>query len=112
MSRSVNKVILVGNAGSDPDVRITSAGVKIASLSLATGYRSGGDYPEDRTDWHRITLWGRLAQIADDSVSKGDKLYVEGYLQYDSYERDGITIPTTEIRAREMVILTPRPAAV
>ena len=106
--RSVNKVILVGNAGSDPDVRITSAGVKVARVSLATNWRAGGDDPEERTDWHRVTLWGRLAQVAEDYVSKGDKLYVEGYLQYDSYERDGVTIPTAEIRAREMVMLVPR----
>ncbi len=68
----------------------------------------GGEQPEERTDWHRVNLWGRLAQVAEDYVSKGDKLYVEGYLQYDSYERDGITIPTAEIRAREMIMLTPK----
>ncbi|MCY4400870.1 MAG: single-stranded DNA-binding protein [Gemmatimonadetes bacterium] len=108
MSRSVNKIILVGNVGSDPDVRITSAGVKLARVSLATGLRTGGENPEERTDWHRVTLWGRLAQVAEDYVRKGDKLFVEGYLQYDSYERDGVTIPTAEIRGREMVMLSPR----
>ena len=56
----------------------------------------------------RVNLWGRLAQVAEDYVSKGDKLFVEGYLQYDSYERDGVTIPTAEVRAREMIMLTPR----
>ncbi|MYA42498.1 MAG: single-stranded DNA-binding protein [Gemmatimonadetes bacterium] len=108
VSRSVNKIILVGNVGSDPDVRVTSAGVKIARVSLATNWRTGGEQPEERTDWHRVNLWGRLAQVAEDYVSKGDKLYVEGYLQYDSYERDGVTIPTAEIRAREMIMLTPK----
>jgi len=105
---SVNKIILVGNVGSDPDVRVTSAGVKVTRLSLATNWRTGGEDPEERTDWHRVNLWGRLAQVAEDYVSKGDKLYVEGYLQYDSYERDGVTIPTAEVRAREMIMLTPR----
>ena len=111
MSRSVNKIILVGNVGSDPDVRITSAGVKIARLSLATNdrfTRADDGQVEERTDWHRVNLWGRLAQVAEDYVSKGDKLFIEGYLQYDSYERDGVTIPTAEIRAREMVMLSPR----
>lgn len=108
MSRSVNKITLVGNVGSDPDVRVTSAGVKVARISLATNWRTGGEDSEERTDWHRVNLWGRLAQVAEEYVSKGDKLYVEGYLQYDSYERDGVTIPTAEIRAREMVMLTPR----
>ena len=99
--RSLNKIILIGSAGSDPDLRITSAGVKIARISLATTARS---HHEERKDWHRVTLWGRLAQVAEDYVSKGDTLYVEGYLQYDSYERDGVTIPTAEIRARELVL--------
>ncbi len=106
MSRSVNKVILIGRVGSDPDVRITRAGVKIARVSLATNRRTGGEHPEERTDWHRVILWGRLAQVAENYVSKGDKLFVEGYLEYDSYERDGVTIPTAEIRAREMVLLS------
>jgi len=108
VSRSVNKIILVGNVGGDPDVRVTSAGVKVARISLATNWRTGGEDPEERTDWHRVNLWGRLAQVAEDYVSKGDKLFVEGYLQYDSYERDGVTIPTAEVRAREMIMLTPR----
>lgn len=107
-NRSVNKVILVGRVGSDPDVRITRGGVKVARVSLATGRRTGGKYPEERTDWHRVTLWGRLAQVAEDYVSRGDKLFVEGYLEYDSYERDGVTIPTAEVRGREMVILSTR----
>lgn len=110
MSRTVNKIILVGNVGNDPEVRLTSAGVKVARISLATNWRTGGDDPEVRTDWHRVNLWGRLAQVAEDYVSKGDKLFVEGYLRYDSYERDGVTIPTAEVRAREMVMLTPKNA--
>ena len=111
MSRSVNKIILVGNVGSDPDVHITSAGVKIARLSLATNGRhtsTDDGQVEERTDWHRVNLWGRLAQFAEDYVSKGDKLFIDGYLQYDCYERDGVTIPTAEIRCREMVMLTPQ----
>ncbi len=108
MSRSVNKIILVGNVGNDPEVRITRSGVKVARISVATNWRTAGEEAEERTDWHRVNLWGRLAQVAEEYVSKGDKLFVEGYLQYDSYERDGITIPTAEIRAREMVMLSAR----
>ncbi len=108
LSRSVNKVILVGNVGSDPDVRVTPSGAKVARVSLATNWRTGGEEPEERTDWHRVKLWGRLAQVTEDYVSKGDRLYVEGHLQYDSYERDGVTIPTAEVRVREMVMLTRR----
>ena len=103
--RTVNKVILVGNVGSDPKVHITRAGVKVARFNLATSSHTEREDPEERTDWHRVTLWGRLAQIAEDRITKGDKVYIEGYIQYDCYERDGVTIPTTEIRGRELVLL-------
>ena len=109
MSRSVNKIILVGNVGRDPDVRETQSGTKVAHFSLATNRRIGGngDEPQERTDWHRLTLWSRLAQFAEDYVHKGDRVYVEGILEYDSYERDGVTIPTAEVNVREVVLLSP-----
>lgn len=106
MSRSVNKVILVGNVGRDPDVMTTSSGTKVAHLSLATSrriQRDGGF--EDRTEWHRLTLWDRLARVAEDYIRKGDRLYIEGRVEYDSYEKNGVTIPTTEIYVRELVML-------
>jgi single-strand DNA-binding protein len=114
MSRSVNKIILVGNVGQDPDIQETSNGTKVAHLSLATNRRvsGNGETPDERTDWHRLTLWNRLAQFAQDYVSKGDRVYVEGRLEYDSYERDGVTIPTADVNVRELVLLSPRPAPV
>jgi single-strand DNA-binding protein len=106
MSRSVNKVILVGNIGRDPDVQTTSAGTKVAHVSLATSRRvpvSGGF--EDRTEWHRLTMWDRLAQLTEDYVRKGDRVYVEGRIEYDSYEKNGVTVPTAEVQVRELVLL-------
>ena len=106
MGRSVNKIILVGNVGRDPEIRETQNGTKVAHLSLATNRRTQvGGQEEERTDWHRITLWNRLAQFAEDYVGTGDRLYLEGRLEYDSYERDGVTIPSSEIHAREVVLL-------
>ncbi len=106
MGRSVNKVILVGNVGRDPDVQTTANGVKVAHLSLATSRRiPRGGRVEERTEWHRLTLWDRLAGIAADHVRKGDRLYVEGRMEYDSFERNGITIPTAEVQVREFVML-------
>lgn len=102
MSRSVNKVILVGNVGRDPDLQETKSGTKVAHFSLATNRRRGG---EERTDWHRITVWNRQAQFVDEHVRIGDRVYVEGELQYDSYERDGVVIPTCEIHAREVILM-------
>jgi single-strand DNA-binding protein len=106
MSRSVNKVILVGNVGRDPELQTTSAGTKVAHVSLATSRRVPRDGAmEERTDWHRITLWDRLAEIAEEYVRKGDRIYVEGRMEYGSFEKNGVTIPTAEVQVRELVML-------
>ncbi len=108
MSRSVNKIILVGNVGRDPDVQETKSGTKVVHLSLATNRPPFGDDPQEVTDWHRLTLWNRLAQFAEEHVSQGDRIYVEGRLEYDSYERDGVQIPTADVNVRELVLLSQR----
>lgn len=106
MARSVNKLILVGNVGRDPEVQSTSKGHKVAHFSLATSRRIPRENGfEERTEWHRITLWNRLAELAEEYIRKGDRLYVEGRVQYDSYERDGVTIPTSDVVVRELVML-------
>jgi single-strand DNA-binding protein len=106
MSRSVNKVILVGNIGRDPDIQTTNGGTKVAHVSLATSRRvpRNGSF-EERTEWHRLTLWDRLAQLAEDYVRKGDRVYIEGRIEYDSFEKNGVTIPTAEVQVRELVLL-------
>ncbi len=113
MSRSINKIILVGNAGRDPDLQTTAGGKKVAHLSLATSRRiprNGGF--EERTEWHRLTLWDRLAQFAEDYIRRGDRLYVEGRMEYDTYEKNGITIPTAQVTVRDLVLLaSPRGAS-
>jgi single-strand DNA-binding protein len=106
MSRSINKVILVGNVGRDPESQTTSAGTKVVHLSLATSRRIPREGAlEERTDWHRITLWDRLAEIAEEYVRKGDRIYVEGRMEYGSFEKNGVTIPTAEVQVRELVLL-------
>jgi len=100
--QSLNRVFLIGHAGSDPDVRILPSGRKEARLSLATGNRSAD---HERTDWHRVTLFDRLAQVVEDRVRKDDRVFVEGFIRYGSYETNGMTIPTMEIQARELVLL-------
>ena len=108
MSRSVNKVTLIGHVGQDPEMRTTSAGTALANLSLATNHRwkdSSGEQQE-RTDWHRLTCWNKLAEIVEEFVSKGDQLYVEGRVQYGYYDRDdGVSIPTVDIHVSELVML-------
>ena len=71
----------------------------------------GSEEGKERTDWHRLTCWNRLAQFVEDHVTTGDRIYVEGRIEYDSYERDGVTIPTAEITVRELVMLSPKAVA-
>ena len=106
MARSINRIILVGNAGSDPDVRETNNGTPVAHLSLATDrfFRQNGE-EQRKTDWHRLTFWGKACDIASRFVRRGSRLYVEGRVEYGSYERDGVTIPTTDIIVQEFVLL-------
>lgn len=106
MSRSVNRVILVGNAGADPDVRRTSTGRTVAHLSLATNrvfLREGEE--QHRTDWHRLTFWAGAAETVERYVRRGSRIYVEGRLEYGAYDREGVSIPTADVIVQEFVML-------
>lgn len=110
---SLNKVMLIGNVGKEPDVRYLDNGVAVASLTLATterGYRlqNGTDVPE-RTEWHNIVLWRGLAETVEKYVHKGDKLFVEGKIRSRSYDdQNGVKRYITEIFADNMEMLSPR----
>lgn len=106
MSRSVNRVILVGNAGSDPDIQRTASGTTVAHLSLATNRRTreNGEMQE-RTDWHRLTFWAAAAETIERYVRRGNRLYVEGRIEYGSYDRDGQSVPTADVVVQEFVLL-------
>lgn len=113
---SVNKVILIGNVGKDPDVRYLDSGVAVATFSLATTERGytlqNGTQVPDRTEWHNIVLWRGLAQTAEKYVHKGDKLYIEGKIRSRSYDdQNGIKRSIVEIFADNMEMLTPRGTA-
>ena len=112
-SRGVNKVILVGNVGNDPEVRYMPNGNAVANLSVATSDswkdRNTGDQQE-RTEWHRVVFFNRLAEIVEQYVKKGTKLYLEGRLQTRSWEQDGAKRYSTEIVANEMQMLDSRGA--
>lgn len=115
MARGINKVILIGNLGNDPDVRYTSGGSPIANVSLATSEswrdKETGDQQE-RTEWHRIVFFGRVAEIVSEYLRKGSKIYVEGRLQTRKWQdRDGNDRYTTEIVANEMQMLDSRGGA-
>jgi single-strand DNA-binding protein len=107
MSRSLNKVMLIGNVGNDPDVRATSSGSQVAKLSLATNrqWKDGSGQQKEKTEWHRLTFFGRLVDIVNQWVKKGDRLYVEGRIEYSETEKDGQKKYWTDIVVTEMVML-------
>ena len=111
MSRSLNKVMLIGNVGNDPEIRATSGGARVAKMSLATN-RSWSDrsgQTQEKTEWHRLTFFGRLVDIVEQWVKKGDRLYVEGRIEYSQTEGEGGTKYWTDIVVNEMVMLGSTP---
>jgi single-strand DNA-binding protein len=112
MARSgINKVILVGNLGQDPEVKFTAGGAAVTTLSIATSEswkdkESGTE--QEKTEWHRVVLWRRLAEIAGEYLKKGSKVYIEGQLQTRKWEQEGLTRYTTEVIARDMQFLDSR----
>lgn len=109
MSRGVNKVILVGRLGNDPDVRYTASGTAITTISIATSEswkdRNTGQQQE-RTEWHRVVFFGRLAEIAGQYLKKGSQVYVEGSLRTNKYtDKNGIERYSTDINANELQML-------
>ncbi|HVR82192.1 MAG TPA: single-stranded DNA-binding protein [Luteimonas sp.] len=107
MARGVNKVILVGNLGNDPEVKYTQGGMAITTLSLATSsVRKDKDGQQiEKTEWHRVKLFGKLGEIAGEYLKKGRQVYIEGRIEYGSYEKDGVKHYTTDVVADEMQML-------
>ncbi|MES2347018.1 MAG: single-stranded DNA-binding protein [Pseudomonadota bacterium] len=109
MARGVNKVILVGNLGQDVELRYTASGTAIASLSIATSEswtdKQSGE-KQERTEWHRVKIFGKLAEIAAEYLAKGRQVYIEGALRTDKYtDKQGVERYSTDIIASEMQML-------
>ena len=109
MSNGLNKVLIIGNLGSDPEIKYTQAGSPVANLSVATSERwkdkNTGEQKE-QVEWHRVVIFGRLAEIAEQYLKKGSKIFVEGKLQTRDWEdSEGKKRYTTEVVAREMTML-------
>jgi single-strand DNA-binding protein len=105
---SVNKVILIGNLGKDPELRYTPGGAAVVNFPIATNerWKDKEGNQQERTEWHNIVLWGRLAEIANDYLKKGSSVYIEGRLQTRNWEdRDGNKRYTTEIVGNQMQML-------
>jgi len=115
VSRSLNKVMLIGNLGADPEVRSTTNGSRVATLSLATSrqWTGQGGEKQEKTEWHRVVCWNnkgfQLADLAEKYMKKGDRIYVEGRIEYRTWEdREKQTRYTTEVIAREVLLLSSR----
>jgi single-strand DNA-binding protein len=108
MARSVNKVILIGNLGQAPELRYTGSGTPVCNLRIATNesYKDQSGQLVEKTEWHSVVAWSRLAEICGEYLKKGSQVFIEGSLQTRSYDdRDGNTRYVTEIKAREMMML-------
>jgi single-strand DNA-binding protein len=104
----LNKVMLIGNLGADPETRFTQDGTCVCNLRLATTekFKSRAGEQQERTEWHRVVLWGRLGEIANQYLKKGARVYIEGKIETRKWQdRDGNDKYTTEIRANEMKML-------
>lgn len=121
MSRSLNKITLIGNVGNDPEVRSTTGGSRVATFSLATSrtWKDASGQKQEKTEWHRCIVWNTktstLADIVEQYVKKGDKLYVEGRVEYRQWQdKDGQTRYSTEINVQQLIMLGSKqePAAV
>jgi len=115
VSRSLNKVTLIGNLGNDPEVRSTTGGNRVATFSLATSrsWNDASGSKQEKTEWHRCVVWNtktsQLADIVEKYVKKGDKLHVEGRIEYRQWQdKDGQTRYSTEINVRELIMLGSR----
>ena len=112
MARGINKVILVGNPGDDPETKYTQGGMAVTKARLATtSVRKDRDgNTQERTEWHRVTFFGKLGEIAGEYLRKGSQVYVEGSIRYDKYTgQDGVERYSTDIIADEMQMLGGRP---
>jgi len=107
MARGVNKVILIGNLGADPELRYTANGTAVAKFRIATSevFTDRQGNRQERTDWHRIVAWGKLAEICGQYLSKGRQVYIEGRLRNDTWEQDGVKRYSYEIWAENMQML-------
>lgn len=113
MSKSINHVTLLGNIGKDPELKYTPQGTAVARISLATNERfkdKAGEW-QDRTEWHVVILWARLAELAKEYLKKGSKIAIEGSLRTKSWDKDGVKHYMTQVIASDLIMLDARAKA-
>ena len=107
MAKSLNRVMLIGNLGKDPELKYTPSGVAVATFSIATSeqWKDQEGNAQEKTEWHNIVAWRKLAEIVGEYLKKGKKVYIEGKLQTRNYEKDGVKRYITEIVADQLIML-------
>ena len=108
MSRSVNQITLLGNVGNVPETKYTQGGMAITTISLATSYKrkdAAGQVVE-KTEWHRVKFFGKVAEVAEKYLRKGSKCFVQGRMEYGSYEKDGVKHYTADVVADDLSLLS------
>jgi single-strand DNA-binding protein len=107
MSGSLNKVMLIGNLGRDPELKVTPGGQALARFSIATteSWKDSAGEKKSKTEWHNILIWGKQAEVAEKYLRKGAQVLIEGKLQYREYEKDGVKRYATDIRADHFTML-------
>ena len=110
MARGVNKVILIGNLGADPEIKRIPSGATVANVNLATNdsWTDKSGTRQERTEWHRLVFWNKLAEIVEQYLKKGSMIYCEGRIQTRQWEKDGAKMYTTEIAVTDMQMLDGR----
>ena len=105
--KALNKIQLIGNVGNAPEIRSTPSGSKVAKLSIATNrtWKDRDGTVQEKTDWHRCTFFGQIADVVEKWIHKGDRLYVEGRIEYSTSEADGVKKYFTDIVVQELVML-------
>lgn len=114
MARGLNKVMLIGRLGKDPDLRFTQGGMAVANFTVATNEEwldKSSNEKKERTEWHRVVAFGKLGEICGEYLGKGRQVYIEGRLQTRSWEQDGVTRYTTEVVASDMQMLDSKNSA-
>lgn len=107
MAISLNRVQLIGNLGADPDLRSTPSGKSVCTLSIATteSYKDKNGEWQSNTEWHKVEMWERLAEIAKQYLTKGSKVFIEGKIKTDTYEQNGVTKYFTKVLAQNMIMM-------
>lgn len=112
MSRSLNKVMIIGNLGKDPESKMTTTGKSVSNFSVALSerYKDKSGNWQDKTEWVNVVVWERLSELASQYLKKGSKVYIEGRISTRSYEKDGATRYITEVVGQELLLLDAKPS--